>query len=331
MAISKINPVAAASSINANAITATSADTMYEASVTLDPAIYTITCASATITNIQFFSNVNTLVTSAVTASGTVSINLASAADRVRLWTDTGSNVVVTITKTASAMSNVFSGTLDTVTTVGASTYTGTSTSGYGYAILVGGGGAGGSCTSGGSERSGGGGGSGGVGGKFVTLTGSMAVTIGAGGTGTAGQAGGAGGSSTFDGMTAGGGGGGALGDTNSVTTAGGAGGTVTGADISSTGKAGGQGNSETNGSATTEIYSFVKTGTTGSGGGGGYNNPGTGSGSGIGTGGNGGSASNPTAATGYGAGGGGAGNRQTSSAYTGANGTQGVLYVLRF
>ncbi len=92
MAISKINPVAAASSINANAITATSADTMYEASVTLDPAIYTITCASATITNIQFFSNVNTLVTSAVTASGTVSINLASAADRVRLWTDTGSN-----------------------------------------------------------------------------------------------------------------------------------------------------------------------------------------------------------------------------------------------
>jgi hypothetical protein len=332
MAISVL-PAPVTSSINANAITATTADTMYEGIVTLDPAIYTITCASATITNIQFFSGVSTLITSAVTASGTVSINLASAADRVRLWTDTGSNVVVTITKTASAMSNVFSGTLDTVTSTG--TYTGTSTSGYGYAVLVGGGGAGGSCTSGGSERSGGGGGSGGVGGKFVQLTGSMSVTIGAAGTATAGQAGAAGGNSSFGGITANGGGGGALGNSNGAESAGGAGGTVTGADISSTGATGGKGNgfptSLNNGSATTEIYSFVKTGTTGSGGGGGYDNPGTGAGSGIGTGGNGSNASNPTAGTGYGAGGGGAGNRQTTSAYTGANGTAGVLYVLRF
>ena len=204
MAISKVQPVVT-SSINASAITATSAATMYQALLSLDPAIYTITCASGTIANVEFYSGISTLITSAVTASGTVAVNLGSAADRVRLWTDTGSNIVVTITKTASALTNNFSGTLDTITTLGTSTYTGTSTSGYGYAIAVGGGGGGGGAYANGGAGGAGapGGGSGAVAGKFVQLTGSLTAVVGAAGTaGTAGGTGGNGGTTTFGGMT---------------------------------------------------------------------------------------------------------------------------------
>ena len=158
----EIFPVPVASSINANSITATTSNTLYEGRFSLDPAIYTITCTSGTIAKVQFFSNATTLITTGTTVSGTISINLATAADRVRLWTNTGSNVVVTITKTASALSDVFSGTLDTITSSG--TYTGTSTSGFGYAVLVGGGGGG----SGGSSYNARGGASGSAGVLYV-------------------------------------------------------------------------------------------------------------------------------------------------------------------
>lgn len=211
MAISKVNAVVT-SSINASSITATAANTLYEGRVSLTPAIYTVTCASATIARVQFLSNAGTIITTATTASGTVSINLSSTADRIRVWTDTGSNIVVTITKTASALTDVFSGTLDTITSTG--TYTGTSTSGYGYIVLVGGGG-GGAGGNGGGYQGGIGGNAGAVTESLVALTGSMAVVIGAGGTGgTNGNgsgwgAGSNGGTSTFAGLSAVGGAGG--------------------------------------------------------------------------------------------------------------------------
>jgi hypothetical protein len=217
----EIFPVPVTSSINASSLTATTSNTLYEGLVSLQPAIYTITCTSGTVAKVQFFSNATTLITTATTISGTISINLSTTADRVRLWTDTGSNVVVTITKTASALTNVFSGTLDTITTTG--TYTGTSTSGYGYVVLVGGGG-GGAGGNGGGFMAGIGGGGGGVAEAIVALTGSMAVVIGTGGAGGANGGGGGwgagstGGTSTFAGLSAVGG---AAGNTYSASQAG--------------------------------------------------------------------------------------------------------------
>jgi hypothetical protein len=310
MAIS-VFPAAVTSSLNASAITATTANTMYAASLTLEPGIYTITCASGTVTNVELYSGVGTLVTSTATVSGTITINLASSVDRIRLWTDTGSSVVVTFTKTAAALTNNFSGTLDTITTLGTSTYTGTSTSGYGYAILSGGGGGGG----GGTGGSGGGsaGGSSGIAEKLVQLTGSLTVVIGAAGTaGAASTAGGTGGQSTFGGMTANGGVGGATNGTQSP----GGGGSATGGTYNTTGNGGGNGGNGylggIGGSTPATNYKFVA------------NN--------IGTGGNGGSSSGGQpgqTGTGYGAGGGGGGGNNPAS--VGGAGRQGVLYVLRF
>lgn len=329
MAIS-VFPAPVTSSLNANAITATAADVLYEGRATFESGVYTVTCASGVVTNFQFF-NGGTSILSSVTASGTVSINLASTADRVRLYTNTGTNTVVTITKTANSLTNQFSGTLETVTTLGSSTYTGTSTSGYAYAILIGGG-AGATGSSSTKVTSGASGG--GIAGKFVTLTGSMALTIGAGGVGGVGSAGGnlgtSGGASTFAGMTANGGVHNPASPTTDAAETGVAGGTATGGDINVTGASGG--NAAVVGSATTATWQWVKSGTTGSGGGGGGSAPNkVGGGSGIGTGGTGGNVYAGslfgTSATGYGAGGGGA----AQGGYNGGNGSQGVLYVLKF
>jgi hypothetical protein len=313
MAIS-VFPTPVASSINANSITATSANTLYQGLVSLDPAIYTITCATSTVAKIEFYSGAGTFITNAVTSSGTVTINLASSADRVRLWTDTGSNIVVTITKTASALTSNFSGTLDTVTATG--TYTGTSTSGFGYAVLIGGGGSGMVGYGGG----GGGGGGGAIVEKVVALTGSMSVTIGAGATGYTTAAGDVyapgGGSSAFAGMTAGGGSGaaGSSGD-------GGPGGSASGGTYNTTGTTGSNRNNGIGGAGASVIvpnYKFVA--------------------SQPGTGGAGGATANAVGAagTGYGSGGGGGGGQYAPSgggnfAGNAGGGRPGVLYVLRF
>jgi len=303
MAISKVNPVVT-STINASSITCISANILYAGSVSLDPAIYTITCASSTIANVEFFSGISTLITTATTSSGTVSINLASAADRVRIWTNTGSNIVVTITKTAGALTNNFSGTLDTITTIGSSTYTGTSTSGYGYVLLSGGGGGGCGRDSGINEGVGGGGSSGCYTG-VVALTGSMAVVIGAAGVGgsSSGTSGTAGGSSTFAGVTVTGGGGGGPG------RAGGTAGNGTNAEAGTTVSSGSYPGG--NGGSIISPRSFIN--------GGGY--VGTGGAGGFGAGGDG---------TGYGSGGAG-GSKNNGPATAGGNGRPGVLYVLRF
>jgi hypothetical protein len=303
---------AAASSINASSITAASPLTMYASSLSLDSAIYTVTCTSTTIAKVYFYSGVSTLVTTATTVSGTVTIQLGSAVDRVRLWTDTGTNIVVTITKVASALTNGFSGTLDTITSSG--TYTGTSASGYGYAVLVGGGGGGGGAQW--NVGNGTGGAAGAVANKLVTLTGSMAVTIGAAGTGGAYNVdnGTAGGNSTFAGMTAGGGGPGKRGFNSggSQNGASSVGASATGGDINSNSN----GTGGMTGDVPTSTWTFVRNviGTAGLGPS--YYGGGT------------------VQTTGYGAGGGGCESQYTQGAggyVSGTNGAPGVLFVLRF
>jgi hypothetical protein len=290
----QVYPVAvtSSSSTSADAITCVSAGTMYEGIKTYEPAVYSITCVSTTVAVLEFYSNTYTPITSVTTSLGTASVNLASTADRFRVYTDTGSNIVVTITKTASAVSNTFSGTLDTITSSG--TYNQTSTSGYAYTVVVGGGGGGA------RGPEGVGGGSGGVGAKLIQLTGSMPVTIGAQGTGAAGP-GNSGGTTTFAGITANGGSGS------------GTGGSVTGATYSS---------NANYGQSTTKIFGHVKNGTTG----GGAGQPRVRGGDGvIGQGGN--FGDNPQPATGYGAGGGGG----QYSNLQGSAGSPGVVYVLRY
>jgi hypothetical protein len=301
MAISKVNPVVAASN-TPDAMTCT-VGTLYEKIQTFTPAIYTITCSSAVDAVVEFYSGVSTRIIAANTVSGTVTINLVTAADRIRIFVKSGTDIPVTITKSANSLVSGLSGTLDTITTT--STYTGTSTSGYGYAVVVGGGGSGFSGGGGSSYPSGGG--SGGIGAKLVQLTGSMPIVI-----GTAGTSNTDGGATTFAGITAGGGSKGN--NTFDVPL----GGTVTGGTFNLTGGRGGTYNQNDAGLVTSP-YPFCVTGSTGGGGGGqGY----SGAGSGIGTG----STSGGPNATGYGAGGAGITGTGVRS-----DGRSGVVYILRF
>jgi hypothetical protein len=254
--VSSFNPIAAFQ------FTAATANTLYGALYNTVPGIYTVSCVSSTVTTVEFYSG-STLVLTAVTSSGTVSVNLGSTTDRIRLFTNTGTNIVVTITQTANVLVNNISAVLDTISTVGSSTYTGTSASGFGHAVLVGGGGGGAGYWV--NPASGGGGG--GACYKIVALTGSMPVTIGAGGTsGPLSTAGGGGGTSTFAGMTATGGGGG-----GATTSPGGSGGTGTGGTTNSTGNNGGTSSNTAGGSANmpSGVPAYVVTSLSGKGNGG--------------------------------------------------------------
>jgi hypothetical protein len=221
MAISKLNVVT--SGAGASSITVPLANTNYSATLPLNPAVYSVTCASTVIAKVVFMTSETAVVATATTASGTVTINLPSAVNRVKLWIDSGTDVPVTFTLLAEAVAPVVvTGTLDTITTT--STYTTTSTSGYAYVMAAGGGGGGG----GGGPGGGAGGGSGGAGASHIALTGSLPITIGAGGAGGPTAANGTdGGQTTFSGITANGG----KSPTNGAQGygGGGAGGTVTG------------------------------------------------------------------------------------------------------
>jgi hypothetical protein len=301
--------VTSSSSINASSITCASPHTVYSSSLSLEPAIYTVTCTTSTIAQVYFYSGISTLVASATTVSGTVAVQVPSSVSRVLIWTNTGSNIVVTITKVASALTNAFSGTLDIITS--STTYTGTSTSGYAYAVLIGGGGGGGGSQW--NRTYAGNGGTGGVCSKLVELTGSMAVVIGSGGiAGTHLANGGNGGTSTFAGMSAGGGIGGSFAGGESRTH--GAGGVATGGDFNQSST----GSTQLTGPNTPFTWSFVTPNASGS----------------IGTGGIGSNyyGSGKTDPTGYGAGGGGSETRESNGQVsTGTVGGPGVLLILRF
>jgi hypothetical protein len=201
MSISKLNVVT--SGAGASSITVPLASTNYSATLPLNPAVYSVTCASTVIAKVVFMTSETAVVATATTASGTVTINLPTAVNRVKLWIESGTDIPVTFTKLAEAVAPVaVTGTLDTITTT--STYTTTSTSGYAY-VMAAGGGAGGA---GGGGGGGAGGGSGGAGASHIALTGSLPITIGAAGSGGAGggQNGTDGGTTTFSEITANGG-----------------------------------------------------------------------------------------------------------------------------
>lgn len=302
----------------AYSITATAANTQYRDTLTFTPAIYRITCVSGTVATVDFYAN-NVFIVRGVTVSGTIDVSLGSTADDIRVFTNTGTNVIVTITNLADILTNDFpSGTLDTITATG--TYTGTSDSGFGYALVIGGGGSG---ASNGGDGSATGGSAGGIGGKVVALTGSMPVTIGAGGTAVSNGNGVAGGNTTFAGITANGGDGGILG--NSLR----AGGTASGGTFAVVGGRGGSWDYRATASSSMP-YTFISSGTIG--GGNGVLNSGnvddSKAGSVLGVGGAGATTTNPaiTNATGFGAGGGGVLSNRVSG-----TGAPGVVFVLRY
>ena len=94
----------AAGSINADSYTVPLALTTYKIVKTFDAAVYTITTSPNTSqATVDFYTGSTTLNT--VTVSGTVTLNLATAYTGAFVVTNTGSDVVVTITKVASALS----------------------------------------------------------------------------------------------------------------------------------------------------------------------------------------------------------------------------------
>jgi hypothetical protein len=146
----------------------------YKVTGTFTAGVYTITCVSSTIAKVTFY--YGTTFTSTSTSGGTVSFNLATDATAVYVQIDTGTDVLVNITKTSNSIPGAeVSGTLDTITTT--STYTQT---GPLYVVAIGGGGGGGKGSIG--NYGGAGGGSGAINWGFFHTTSSTSVTIGAAG-----------------------------------------------------------------------------------------------------------------------------------------------------
>lgn len=263
MAVSQI-PQKSSSSATTVSATAVSAETLYYVAAPFVAGIYTITCVSSSVATVTFY-NGNTPITTVSTISGSIAINLGTAATHISYFVNTGSNIQILITLTGVPLASGVSGVLDTITSTG--TY---SHNGRAAIFLVGAGssGGGGYSDHAGRPEGGAGGASGGVSGPhYVQLTGSTSVTIGAA----------PGGTTSFAGFTT---------STAGRGNGGGGGGGVGGASNNGTpvkpGTTGGGGGGK-------RWYSP---------------GPGAGGGSGIGTGGNGGYNSAGGNGTGYGSGG---------------------------
>ena len=291
MAISKVNPTTGSIDTTAKTHTTAAAATLYSTVQNFVPYIYRISCASASTANVHFMDSSGNIIVTAKTVSGVIDVNLTSTAASIRYWSDTaGLTINISVIGTSFSGSS-FSGTLDTITTTTSSYNYGSSTKAY--VVAVGGGGCGR------YGNPGMGGGSGGINGQLVPLSGTIAVTIGAG---AAANSNADGGTTTF-------------GSTPSVV--------ATGGKSGLNGGTGGTPNGQNGNSNTPAVspFPFVINGSTGPGGG--FNAAGS-SGSGIGTSGGGGGSWN--SATGYGAGGG----SWDQPGYSGL-GTPGVVYVFRF
>ena len=291
--------VVSSSSVNTTYWTIPTQKRQYKATVSYAPGVYQITTyPTSTVAYVDFYSSSDALILSAITSSGTVSVNLGSTPSYMIIYTNgsDGCLVGITVTGTNGTYSSNLSGTLDTITTSGTYNQTGTM-----YVMVVGGGAGGGGA---GSNTYGyPGGGSGGVTAKLLTVNTSTTVTIGARGNANGNGNGNAGGATSFGNyLTANGG----SGDGGAGSPGGGSG---------SQGYSGGPGPSEA-----LNLWQSVKSGNTGGGAADGGGNHSPGLGSGIGTGGGVGGA-----ASGYGAGGGGGGYGGV-----GGVGTPGVVYVLR-
>jgi hypothetical protein len=334
MAISSL-VAAESSSVNAKVFQIAEAYTTYEINDTFAAGGYTVTTSPSTSQVQVQFLDASSILSDSTTVSGTVSVSIASDATRLLIKDTSGAtNTTVTITYTSTNASGAeISGTLDTLTNT--QTYNQT---GLLYVLAVGGGG-GGACSADNNNNfsAGGGGGAGGVSGGLTFVNTSTSITVGSAGTGSINtQANGnAGGNTSFGNLfSVTGGTGGAAGGISQGS--GGGGGGAGGSPGGGTGGLGASqpfGRNSTTGNASTQVFQSVKSGTNGGGGGGGvpgYNRqPSTGSGSGIGTGGTGGYNTAATAGSGFGAGGGGGGNGGGNS-IQGADGSPGVVYVLR-
>ena len=334
MGISVFPAPAGATSTSPGQITVAATNTLNSILTPLPAGVYRIDLIPTTSqVTVEFYTDATTLLVSTTTGSGTVTLNIGSTCDRVRLWVVSGGSTQVTITRVADALTNSASAVLDTI--LASTTYTGTSTSGCAYVALVGAGGGGGGCNA--TVNAGGGGGaSGAIVRRLVALTGSMPLVIGAAGAGGAAgpNNGGTGGNTTFAGLTANGGPGGTAGTAALPNGLGGVGVTPTGGTFNTRGANGGNGGPSATGGQTPGAvqYPFIVDGTTGGGGGGSNASTTTGSGSGIGTGGNGGNNSVGADGSGTGgSGGGGGGTNNSPNARAGGAGTPGVVYILRF
>jgi hypothetical protein len=302
MALSVFPASAVRTAPNAYSVTMPVADTLYESPMSLSPGVYTCTCVSSTITYIDFINSAGEIVKQVETLSGVIVTALSTSVSKVRVSTNTGTNIVVSLELTANPEGATVAPTLGSVEELSTTgTYTSTSTSGFALAVVVGGG------AGGGGGATGGGAGSGGVACGVVVLNGSRSYTIGSGGN-SASPNGNAGGSTTIGNITANGG-------QPASGSTGGAGGTPRGGAGGNTGSPGGF--MPVGDASTRHPYQFVKAGTTGGGAGsrGDSTNP---SGSGIGT-----SASgnNSWVASGFGSGGG----------HGGGNGRPGAIFLKRF
>jgi hypothetical protein len=113
-----IFPIPSSSSASASAYTVAAPLTDYKTTNSFASGIYTVTCISSTVASVSFLSSTGALLLSTKTVSGTITAQLASPASFAYIRTSTGTDVVVTITLTASALAGAaLSGTLDTITT----------------------------------------------------------------------------------------------------------------------------------------------------------------------------------------------------------------------
>ena len=304
----------------ANYVAAAQPNTLYKSNYTIVNGIYTITCPTGTITKIDFYDANNNFIMQAVTAAGTIAINLPTTATSFDYWTDTGNNVNISILKTGTNIPFAPAGPLQTFPNSLAQI----GVSGDFYALLIQGGqgGQGGNSTTG---LSGAGGGTGKIFGGRITLQGNEPLTI---GQGTLGGIGAnppimpAVGTHTI---------------LSTLTSANGVGPTVGGVSV------GGEVNGLPGAVTPNQTYfPFLPPTTTGSGGSGACTNAndikigGSGGVGSTGTGGNGGDTknggvNNGSPGTGYGSGGGGGSTNDSFPAIfsNGGNGTPGVLYLI--
>ena len=128
-----VTSTAAGTNLTATVMSAAAANTAYSGTVSLVPGVYTITCTSTVTTYMDFFNGSTGITTAGATytTSGTVTINLATAATKIVFWTTSGTNTTITLTETGSPVTTAASGTLDTLTT--SQTYT---QSGAAYVIV---------------------------------------------------------------------------------------------------------------------------------------------------------------------------------------------------
>ena len=288
---------------NSFSSTITSANLQYKAINPLSAGIYTITTSSTgSQATINFYDSTGVPFATGVTASGTLTFNLASAATGYYIQTDTGSNIIVSLSLTGNSVTGTqLSGTLDTITASGTYNQTGLL---YVLACAGGGGGSG-------TNISGLAGGAGGsiASGFFVANT-ATTVTIGAAGNGgNANTAGNSGGQTSFGALLIAPFAGGASAGSGGNGQQGGLGVVVSGSLANGTNAGGTAGKYVSNGANTPGRVGGFGTGGTGGDGGSGNCTPGG-------------------AASGYGAGGGGAGGGNAPQA--GGAGTAGVVYVLR-